>query len=153
MSRDTGFITRALKKLLPSISFLLPSSHDATQPQSQLLPQAQLDQLNSTMNAHAKEKRWLDQLKNDATFHFVLYSVLIYASTALQSTTLKDRIIAPKAIPSPLDLYEDLTGKAKAEWKKFLKRLLRQRNWDELITRRPSLLLFISLQRDLSRAA
>ncbi|KIM74200.1 hypothetical protein PILCRDRAFT_828491 [Piloderma croceum F 1598] len=130
----SSFITSALRRLLPSISLLPSSSHDATQPRPQLLSQAKLDQLNSTMNAHAKEERWLDLLKNDATSHFVLYGVLIYASTALQSTALKDRIIAPKAILSLADLDKPLTGEAKAEWKKFLKRLLRQKNWEELIT-------------------
>jgi hypothetical protein len=114
------------------------SSHSDTAARQTSLPEDQLAQLNDAMNARAKKKQWSVVLGDIEDVPFVLYQALIQATTALQSTELKDRIIAPKSVPNHVSLDEELGIKEKAEWGILLKKALQQGDWVELITHRMS---------------
>jgi hypothetical protein len=118
-------------------SYSPPSSHHiAKHPKTSILSQDQLDLLISTMNSEAEEGYWSSRLQRDRNLLIVLYEVLLAASTGLQLTTLKDRIIAPEEIPAPQALGETLTSEEKAGWKSFLEEVLKTKDWEELITPR-----------------
>jgi hypothetical protein len=114
------------------------SSHSGTAARKTSLPEDQLAQLNNAMNTLAGEMQWSLFLGSDKHLPFVLYQALVHASTALQSTDLKDRIIAPKSVPNHVSLDEELGIKEKAEWGILLKKALQQGDWVELITHRMS---------------
>ena len=54
-----------------------------------------LNLVNVAMNTRSKTKRWHHLLQSDVYVSMVLYDALFCASTALQSTSLRDRFIAP----------------------------------------------------------
>jgi hypothetical protein len=112
---------------------------NAGQPHS--LPEDQRRDLNSSMNAMAKRMHW-STILNIEDVSLILAAALAHASTELQSTNLKDHIIAPKSVPNGAALAE-LSGVQKAEWMTLLKSALKKRDWETLITHRLSpLLLF-----------
>jgi hypothetical protein len=114
------------------------SSHSGTAARKTSLPEDQLAQLNNAMNTLAGEMQWSLFLGSDKHVPFVLAQALAHASTALQSTELKDRVIAPKSVPNHVSLDEELGIKEKAEWGILLKKALQQGDWVELITHRMS---------------
>ena len=115
---------------------------NAGQPHS--LPEDQLRDLNSSMNTMAKKMLWSTILTNIEDVHLVLAPALVHASMLLHSTDLKDRIIAPKSVPNGAVLDKKLSSEEKEEWLTLLKRALKKRDWEALITHRLSRLLLFS---------
>jgi hypothetical protein len=136
-----------MKKTVKNLfHFASASSHDAMQPTS-LLWQAELEQLNSSMNDIAKEKRWLSYLKDGGDAYTILLFALTSMASILQSTpnsSLKDRMVDPKVIAARLLDNGSLSSEEKTQWSELLKNILRQGNWEQLIEHRPSFLPFFS---------
>jgi hypothetical protein len=124
-------------------------SHAGSEEQPRALPEDQLRELNSRMDAEAKSLLWSSALKNPQKLPLILAQALACASTELQSTSLRDRVIAPTSIPNGPALEAKLNGEQKAEWMAVLKKALSQKDWEPLITHRLSNLLPLSFcQRD-----
>jgi hypothetical protein len=108
------------------------------------LSQEHLNLVNSAMNGHSKTKRWHTLLQTNELVPLVLSDVLFCASTALQSTSIHNRIVAPNTIRSPGVLDRDLSNEEKAELRITLRRASKHGNWEEIITHRLSLFLLFS---------
>jgi hypothetical protein len=113
--------------------------------EAQLLPitlvplsQEHLNLVNSAMNGHSKTKRWHTLLQTDDLVSLVLSDILFCASTALQSTSIHDHIVAPNAICSSGVLDQELSNEEKAELRIALRRASKHGNWEEIITHRLS---------------
>jgi len=141
MSKDTSTVGRA-RKLISSGRYV--GSRADTRAQPRLLPEDQLGELNSKMNSRAKEMQWLSILRNAENLPPILEQALVYASTALQSTNLKDRVMAPKSVRNQAPMDDELSIDEKAEWMTLLKRALKKGDWEELIAHRLSHLLLFS---------
>ena len=96
------------------------------------------------MNARAKEMQWLSILRNAENLPPILEQALVYASTAFQTTSLKDRVITPKSVCNQAHMDDELSSDEKAEWMTLLKRVLKNGDWEELIAHRLSHLLLFS---------
>jgi hypothetical protein len=133
MNTDNNTIGRV--RALISIGGHL-GSHAGTeeQPRTRALPEDQLRELNSRMDAKAKSLRWSSFLKNAQNLPLILAQALACASTELQSTSLRDRVIAPASVPNEPALEARLNGEQKSEWMALLKKALRQKDWEPLIT-------------------
>jgi len=103
-----------------------------------------LNLVNLAMNARSKTKRWHHLLQTDVHISMVLYDALFCASTALQSTSLRDRFVAPEAIRPPGVLDQELSNEEKAELGIVLRRALKNGNWKDIILHRLSFFLLFS---------
>jgi hypothetical protein len=86
------------------------------------------------MDAEAKSLLWSSVLKNAQKLPLILAQALACASTELQSTSLRDRVIAPASVPNGPALEAKLNSEQKAEWMAVLKKALSQKDWEPLIT-------------------
>jgi hypothetical protein len=141
MSKNDSTVGRA-RKLIYSGRYV--GSRADTRVQPRLLPEDQLGELNAKMNARAKEMQWLTILRNAENLPPILEQALVYASTALQSTSLKDRVITPKSVRNQAPMDDELSSDEKAEWMTLLKRALKNGDWEELIAHRLSHLVLFS---------
>jgi hypothetical protein len=133
MSKDTSTMGRT-RKLIPSGIYV--GSQSDTRAQLRLLSEDQLGELNYKMNARAKQMQWSSILKNAESLSPILEQALVYASTALQSTSLKDHIIAPKSVRNQAPMEDELSSDEKAKWMTLLKKALKTGDWEELIAHR-----------------
>lgn len=101
-----------------------------------------LNLVNVAMNTRSKTKRWHNLLQTDVSM--VLYDALFCASTALQSTSLRDRFVAPEAIRPTGVLDRELSNEEKAELGIVLRRALKNGNWEDIILHRLSFFLLFS---------
>ena len=101
-----------------------------------------LNLVNVAMNTRSKTKRWHHILQYDVSM--VLYDALFCASTALQSTSLRDRFVTPKAIRSGGVMDEELSNQEKAKLRIVLRRALKNGNWVDIILHRLSFFLLFS---------
>jgi hypothetical protein len=130
------------RKLIPSGIYVGSRSDIRAQPR--LLSEDQLGELNSKMNTRAKQMQWSSILRNPESLSPILEQALVYASTALQSTSLKDRVIAPKSVRNQATMEDELSSDEKAKWMSLLKRALKKGDWEELIAHRLFHLLLFS---------
>ena len=98
----------------------------------------QLNLVNDAMNTRSKTNRWHHLLQADVHLSMVLSDALFCASTALQSTSIRDRFVAPEAIHSSGALDQVLSNEEKTELGIVLRRALKNRNWEDIILHRLS---------------
>lgn len=101
-----------------------------------------LNLVNSAMNTRSQTKRWQNILQTDVCM--VLHDALFCASTALQSTSLRDRVVASEAIRSSGILDRELSDEEKADLEIVLRRALKNGNWEDIIMHRLSFFLLFS---------
>ena len=104
------------------------------------LEREHLNLVNIAMNTRSKTKRW--QTITDVCM--TLSDALFCASTALQSTSLRHRVVAPEAICSSGVLDQELNDEEKANLEIVLRTALKNGNWEDIIMRRLSLFLLFS---------
>jgi hypothetical protein len=100
--------------------------------------------VNSAMNGHSQAKNWRTLLQNNDLVPIVLHDVLFCASTALQSTSFRNRIVAPRAVRSAGVLGQELSNDTMAELKIMLQRAMKDGRWDDIIMHCLSLFLLFS---------
>jgi hypothetical protein len=108
------------------------------------LSQEDLHFVNSAMNGHSQAKNWRTLLQNNDLIPIVLHDALFCASTALQSTSFRSRVVAPRAIPPAGVLGEELSNDTMAELKIMLQGASKHGKWDDIIMHRLFLFLLFS---------
>jgi hypothetical protein len=103
-----------------------------------------LNFVNSAMNGHSRTKHWRSLLQKNNYLPMVIHDVLFYASTALQSTSFRNRVVAPRAVRSAGVLDQELSNDTMAELKIMLQRAMKDGRWDDIIMHCLSLFLLLS---------